>query len=71
MVLAVGDISHDSQTCILLSLRDNGDEVVRPANGCGQIESGCGQKESQIKSLGRMSKKRLPPTLLLSSGLQI
>ena len=48
MVLPVGDISHDSQTCILLSLTDNRDEVVRPANGCGQIESGCGQRESQI-----------------------
>ena len=48
MVLAVGDILHDSQTCILLSLRDNRDEVVRPANGCGQTESGCGQRENQI-----------------------
>ena len=32
MVLSVGDISHGSQTC----------------TGCGQIESGCDQRESQI-----------------------
>ena len=48
MVLAVGDISHDSQTCKFLSLRDNRDKVVRPGNECGQIEGGCGLRESQI-----------------------
>ena len=47
MVWADGDISHESQTCKFLSLRDNRDEVVCPGNGCGQIGRGCGQRESR------------------------